>query len=728
MPLLTLPLTPPTGTPPSNTAAPVASGTLLVGSSVTCTTGTWTTTGTTSYAYQWQDSPDGVTFTDIPSATTSTYVIGTGQLGDFLQCVVTATDTVGSVSTDSNSLGPVTANDPAFAVATAQDVPNKYDIVINSQGYLLLDALTPNIPFRSHRGIYTYTPTFVERLNVQGSFGDNQQAFWLTSSQNDWSLGEGQHFFRGSDTTSRRMYWRGENIDITAEGQARLMGAASQVTFAAAVGGATRGTANAICVSTSNLYDVDSAGTITDNGAHGATISDVSIAALTTDGANIYISGDSGHIRKYNGSAFSDFSATVADSMCFVDNTLWGASGSTLSYYSTSGTASTAFAWKTADGSTTQFGAGIQIKPYGGQVIVLRPGVGVGPGELWTADATGAKQVAEFPAMFSPRAMAVVNGIVFVVGHTQKKNYGYRCEVWYYANGNIGRLYASECYQNLGPASAITEHADGFAFIDGPNRQVMAYDLTGGSVSTIMDNSTFPNPRGSRFWLAQNNNGGLLLTADVATGVVLPGSSAATSGKLISSQHDFDSSLTKLFRGITVDWTAGTDGDGGSVDIAYKINNTDIGPLDLTYTTLQTGAESGVEYPLSSTGNTLSVQVTLNKGSSTNGPTVKRVYVRAAPELQTFRKREYILDLTGAPPDPPRLCRDGSPYVTIPHDGVENLISAATGTIPISITDRFGTFNGIIEPDGFEVYEMHAQNQIPTKSGSFVVKVTVREI
>lgn len=607
------------------------------------------------------------------------------------------------------------------------DVPGKYDLIVNGQGYLLLDAITPNIPFRTHRAIYTYSPTFLERTNVTGAYGDNQQAFWLTSAQNDWSLGEGQHFFRIGDDVSRRRYWRGENVDVTTEGSAKLMGAASQITFAAAAGAAYGNGGNGYAVTTTNLYSVDSAGTITDLGAHGATISAVGVACITSDGVNTFISGDSGNIRKYNGSAYSDFSATVAQSMCFVDNTLWGSNGSTLSYYSTAGAATTAFQWKAADGSNVQYGQGIQIKPFGGQVLVLRPGIGTAPGELWTADTSGASQIAAFPSGFSPRAMAVVNGIPFIVGHAYKRNYGYRCEVWYYANGNIGRIYASECYQNNGPSSAICEYQNGFAFIDGPNKQVMYYDLGLGAASTIANDSVFPNPYGSRFWLAPNNSG-LLLTADVATGVVLPGAAASTSGKLISSQFDFDSSLVKLFRGVTVDWTAATDGDGGSVDILYKLNATDIGPLDLTYTSLQTGATSGTEYPLNVTGHSISVQVTLNKGTSTNGPTVKRVYVRAAPVLQTFRKREYILDLTGGPPDEPRTCRDGSPYPTLPFDGVTDLVTAAAATSPITITDRLGTFTGIIEPDGFEVYEMHAPQQIPSKSGSYVVKLTVREV
>jgi integrase len=54
-----------------------------------------------------------------------------------------------------------------------------------------------------------------------------------------------------------------------------------------------------------------------------------------------------------------------------------------------------------------------------------------------------------------------------------------------------------------------------------------------------------------------------------------------------------------------------------------------VGDVDGSYTTLQTGAVSGTEYTL--TGRNISVKITVNKGTSTNGPVLKRHYIRAAP-------------------------------------------------------------------------------------------------
>ena len=58
---------------PSNTALPVISGTLRVGSTQSATTGTWTNSSN-SYAYQWQSSTNGISWINIVSATSSTYI------------------------------------------------------------------------------------------------------------------------------------------------------------------------------------------------------------------------------------------------------------------------------------------------------------------------------------------------------------------------------------------------------------------------------------------------------------------------------------------------------------------------------------------------------------------------------------------------------------------------------------------------------------------------------
>ena len=87
---------------PKNTIAPVISGTAERGETLTSTTGTWTGTGTITYAYQWKRNG-----ADISGATASTYVLVVADDNANMTCVISATDTEGTKSATSNTLGPV---------------------------------------------------------------------------------------------------------------------------------------------------------------------------------------------------------------------------------------------------------------------------------------------------------------------------------------------------------------------------------------------------------------------------------------------------------------------------------------------------------------------------------------------------------------------------------------------------------------------------------------------
>lgn len=98
------------GKPPApvNTVAPVASGTVYIGNSLSTTDGTWT--GASSFAYQWQR--DGV---DVVGATENTFPTADGaDHGPQIRCVVTATGAGGSTSANSNALVFVVANLPSL--------------------------------------------------------------------------------------------------------------------------------------------------------------------------------------------------------------------------------------------------------------------------------------------------------------------------------------------------------------------------------------------------------------------------------------------------------------------------------------------------------------------------------------------------------------------------------------------------------------------------------------
>jgi len=175
----------------------------------------------------------------------------------------------------------------------AADVPGKFDVIIDGYGYVTSRAVDPNFPFRTQQVQLSYTQTFVERTNVSGSYGDNQQDFWLAISQKDWSLGEQLKFFR-TDQTSR--YWRGQNVDVRTPGQVTIRPAVKAVTFAGAVVTCCpKGTQSGslFASSATNLYEIDSTGTITDKGAHGLGVAPATFG-LVTDGLNAYLSALTG--------------------------------------------------------------------------------------------------------------------------------------------------------------------------------------------------------------------------------------------------------------------------------------------------------------------------------------------------------------------------------------------------------------------------------------------------
>lgn len=94
----------------ANISAPVITGTAQVGQTLTSSTGTWSITAGTTYAYQWNRA--GVA---IGGATASTYVPVTADVGNMLTVTVTATNgtSASATSAATASVIPATVNPPA---------------------------------------------------------------------------------------------------------------------------------------------------------------------------------------------------------------------------------------------------------------------------------------------------------------------------------------------------------------------------------------------------------------------------------------------------------------------------------------------------------------------------------------------------------------------------------------------------------------------------------------
>lgn len=99
---------------PANTALPVVSGTAQDGQTLNASTGSWTGITPFSYTYQWQRcNSSGESCANISGATSSSYVLGHGDVGTTLRVMVTAKNTAGSASASSAATPVVTALAPS---------------------------------------------------------------------------------------------------------------------------------------------------------------------------------------------------------------------------------------------------------------------------------------------------------------------------------------------------------------------------------------------------------------------------------------------------------------------------------------------------------------------------------------------------------------------------------------------------------------------------------------
>ena len=89
---------------PANVTLPSVSGIAQEGGVLTAWPGVWS--GAPTFAYQWQTDGGG-SFADISGATSETYTVLTGDIGDALRCVVTGTNAAGSASATSGATADV---------------------------------------------------------------------------------------------------------------------------------------------------------------------------------------------------------------------------------------------------------------------------------------------------------------------------------------------------------------------------------------------------------------------------------------------------------------------------------------------------------------------------------------------------------------------------------------------------------------------------------------------
>lgn len=160
--------------PPVNTAAPeITPGTADVGDELACSTGTWNSWETPSYAYQWHRD-----FTPIPDATSSGYTLQPEDAGATIDCGVIASNSTGA-SEEAVTSNQITVPAQAgawepysvtvrseFDVLEPEPEPDwaAYSLVIRSE-FLVEEPDEPEAPWepyslavRSEFDVLTYDP------------------------------------------------------------------------------------------------------------------------------------------------------------------------------------------------------------------------------------------------------------------------------------------------------------------------------------------------------------------------------------------------------------------------------------------------------------------------------------------------------------------------------------------------------------------------------------------
>lgn len=602
-----------------------------------------------------------------------------------------------------------------------------FDVIIDSQGYVFADQ-------EQEKALFGNTPTFVSRQNTQGNYGDNQQDAWLTVTQNDWSLGEQQKHYRGNDEERSRRFWRGKAVDVRVPGEVSLQREKRSITFAANPKCAAADSVNdrVYFATSTNLYYTIYDGTITSSmGTHGLGAAP-SRWGMAFD-SHVYLSTTTGGtvgVRRWNGAAFDTWSATGADSLAVLNNTLYGfrKSAGTLVRYDTAGVATVLYTWQTAGGNAHTF-MDAKLVPFGGKLLILHylGAASSRKAELWLFDGTAPAKIAEFPFNFRAYDMEVLNGAVLVSGAFEKyvnSTLNQKPAICFYKDGQQGLLWQAERYAAgtaLFPAMCL--HDGGIVFSDPiglpnlANARIVYYDPESGSVSTYNENT-----------LAGSN---AVFSGASTFFLVIPNSTTGTDGEIFphnadnaatgivdSSLIDFDSSLPKIVRGVRADFEVT---DTGTLDLAYRVND-----LEGSYTTLQTGATSGTEYVITTpvegtTHRSVSVRATLNRGATTTSQVkLKKIAVRGLPVLPAYKKRTYVLYLGGVDGESPVKLRDGTHQSLDGKQMALNLQTAAGRTSPFTITDQLGSFTGRIDEGGLEMIEV--------KPEVWVARVRVREV
>jgi surface protein len=154
----------PPADPPVNTVAPAVTGTTKVGQTLSCTEGTWTGTPTITFAYQWKRGS-----TNISGATSATYVLASADFTENITCEVTATNSAGTATQASNTVGPITDDGYRIVVKTDNTgSSSSTQFTIPASGTYTIDWGDATIESKTGSATHTYATAGTYTIRVTG--------------------------------------------------------------------------------------------------------------------------------------------------------------------------------------------------------------------------------------------------------------------------------------------------------------------------------------------------------------------------------------------------------------------------------------------------------------------------------------------------------------------------------------------------------------------------------
>lgn len=130
---------------PVNTVKPTVSGTAKQGQTLTGTTGTWTGAAPITYTFQWwRCDSSGANCSSIPGATAVTYVPTAADVGRSVRVIVTAKNSVGSTTSNSELTAAIAASTGTTTTTTTTTPPPPSGTVKLPNGELSIAA--SNVP------------------------------------------------------------------------------------------------------------------------------------------------------------------------------------------------------------------------------------------------------------------------------------------------------------------------------------------------------------------------------------------------------------------------------------------------------------------------------------------------------------------------------------------------------------------------------------------------------